>query len=112
MKVYVPHTLRVRVANAAYVSVVGDFNNWHSNAHPLVQTSADSWGRLVDIPVGTHRYAFFVVEDLPDGTLRSRLVEEGLIKCMADQFEPSFQVSAFPELALNRAERGEELMVA
>jgi hypothetical protein len=112
MKVYVPHTLRVRVPNASYVSVVGDFNNWHSNAHPLVQTGADSWGRLVDIPVGTHRYAFFVVENGADGALRSRIVEEGVIRCASEQLEKSFQVAAYPELALNCAEREEELMVA
>ena len=64
MKVYIPHTIRIRLPHARQVSVVGDFNNWHSSAHPLVQVGPDLWERIVDLPPGKHRYAFFVIDDL------------------------------------------------
>ena len=112
MKVYVPHTLRVRVPNASYVAVVGDFNNWHSNAHPLVQLTHDTWGRIVDLPLGTHDYAFFVIEDSADGSIRSHLVGQGKLVCRQEDLSKTFQVSSYPALAVNRPERREEVMVA
>ncbi|HVT79763.1 MAG TPA: hypothetical protein VHM90_03825 [Phycisphaerae bacterium] len=112
MKVYVPHTLRVKVPNASYVAVVGDFNNWHSNAHPLVQLSPGTWGRIVDLPLGTHHYAFFVIDDSPDGAIRSRLVGHGTLTSRQEDLSKSFQVSAYPSLAVNRPEIREEALVA
>jgi 1,4-alpha-glucan branching enzyme len=112
MKVYVPHTLRVQIPKASYVAVVGDFNNWHSNAHPLVQIGPESWGRIVDLPVGRHRYAYFVIEDAEDGSIRSRLLGEGSILCVPERPEKSVQVSAHPALALRRPERRDEALVA
>ncbi len=104
MKVYVPHTLRTRIPNANYVAVVGDFNNWHSNAHPMVQIGPESWGRIVDLPVGTHRYAYFVIEDAADGSIRSRMVGQGSLLCVGEKAEQSVQVSAYPSpLALQQA---------
>jgi Carbohydrate-binding module 48 (Isoamylase N-terminal domain) len=112
MKVYVPHTLRTRIPNASYVSVVGDFNNWHSNAHPMVQIGPDHWGRILDLPVGKHGYAYFVIEDAVDGSIRSRILGQGSILWVGEMTEPSFQVSAHPSLALRRQERREESLMA
>ena len=100
----IPHTIRVRVPHARQVAIVGDFNNWHSNAHPLVQVAPDLWERIVDLPAGKHRYAFFVIDDLSvsEGSVRSRVVGNGAVLWVPDNPDHSFSVTAHPSLTLAR----------
>jgi len=42
------------------VSLVGDFNNWEPNAHPMKQLSDKAWMTGVALKHGHHRYAFLV----------------------------------------------------
>ena len=45
---------------AKHVSVVGDFNHWHANAHPMKRQPDGAW--MVQIPLhhGHHQYQFLV----------------------------------------------------
>ncbi|HUO10409.1 MAG TPA: glycogen-binding domain-containing protein [Phycisphaerae bacterium] len=106
MKVYIPHTIRVRIPHARHVAVVGDFNNWHTSAHPLVEVAPGSWERIIDLPAGKHRYAFFVLEDAaPEGSesagvLRSRVVANGSVIWVSENPEQAVSVTAHPSLAI------------
>ena len=42
------------------VSVIGDFNQWQANAHPLKRHVDGSWQGAIPLPHGHHRYAFLV----------------------------------------------------
>ena len=108
MEVYIPHTIRIRIPNAQHVAVVGDFNNWHTSAHPLVEVGPDLWERLVDLPAGKHRYAFFVIENPgsqgPEGSgsgLRSRVVANGAVIYVSENPEQAVSVTAHPALAIH-----------
>jgi hypothetical protein len=48
---------------ARAVSVVGDFNDWHPNVHPMRQLADGSWHLQIPLNHGHHHYAFLV-----DGT--------------------------------------------
>ncbi|HVT79764.1 MAG TPA: glycogen-binding domain-containing protein [Phycisphaerae bacterium] len=111
MKTYIPHTIRIRISDARQVSIVGDFNNWHSNAHPLVQVAPGLWERIVDLPAGKHRYAFFVIDDVPHA-VRSRIVGNGSVLWVPENPEHSFSVSAHPSLSLRRLEQPAAALVA
>jgi hypothetical protein len=104
MKTYVPHTIRVRQPHAKQVSLIGDFNNWHSNAHPMVEVGPDLWERIVDLPPGKHRYAFFVIDDLrvSEGALRSRIVGNGSVLWVPESPDQSISVAAHPAMSLAR----------
>lgn len=52
------------VPQAQRVSVVGDFNNWNPNAHPLEKGADEVWTARLELRHGHHRYAF-----LADGHL-------------------------------------------
>jgi 1,4-alpha-glucan branching enzyme len=45
---------------AKAVSLVGDFNDWHPNAHPMKRQHDGAW--LIQIPMshGYHHYQFYV----------------------------------------------------
>ena len=45
---------------ASFVSLVGDFNEWNPEAHPMKQMPDRSWLLLVELKHGHHRYAFLV----------------------------------------------------
>ena len=45
---------------AQSVSLVGDFNQWDSAAHPMKQMPDRSWLLKVELKHGHHRYAFLV----------------------------------------------------
>jgi 1,4-alpha-glucan branching enzyme len=111
MKTYIPHTIRIRISNARQVAIVGDFNNWHSNAHPLVEVAEGLWERIVDLPAGKHRYAFFVIDDIPYA-VRSRVVGNGSVLWVPENPEQSLSVSAHPSLSIQRAEEPEMALVA
>jgi 1,4-alpha-glucan branching enzyme len=103
MKAYVPHTIRVRIPGAREVSLVGDFNNWHTNAHPLVQVGPGLWERIVDLPSGKHRYAFFVIDDVGNGEgLKTRVVGNGAVLWVPENPEQSVSVTSHPGMALQR----------
>ena len=45
---------------AQAVSLVGDFNQWDPNAHPMKQMPDQAWLVSVSLKHGHHRYAFLV----------------------------------------------------
>jgi 1,4-alpha-glucan branching enzyme len=45
---------------AQAVSLVGDFNQWDPQAHPMRHMPDGSWLLQVDLKHGHHRYAFLV----------------------------------------------------
>jgi 1,4-alpha-glucan branching enzyme len=47
-------------AQAAAVSLVGDFNHWDPRAHPMKRTPDRSWLLTIELKHGHHRYAFLV----------------------------------------------------
>jgi len=104
MKTLIPHTLRLRISGARQVSIVGDFNNWHSSAHPLVQVAPDLWERIVDLPAGKHRYAFFVIDDIAasGGAVKSRVMGNGSVLWVPEDPSQSVSVTAHPSLSLSR----------
>ena len=101
MRNYIPHTIRIRIPNVRQVAIIGDFNNWHSNADPLVEVAHGVWERIVDLPVGRHRYAFFVIEGAGDA-IRSRLVGQGLVLHVPEDPDQWFSIvrTDFSEQAL------------
>jgi 1,4-alpha-glucan branching enzyme len=51
---------RVRVPGAWRVSVVGSFNGWDTDAHPLTRTPSGEWVTTVYLPPGRVLYSFWV----------------------------------------------------
>ena len=45
---------------AQRVSLVGDFNQWDEDAHPMKQMPDRAWLLTVELKHGHHRYAFLV----------------------------------------------------
>ena len=108
MSTYIPHTIRIRLPNARHVAVVGDFNNWHTSAHPLVEVAPGAWERIIDLPAGKHRYAFFVLEDSeaenaggPEGSLRSRIIANGSVLWVSGDTEQAVSITAHTALAIH-----------
>ena len=91
MPSFIPHTIRIRIPNARQVAIIGDFNNWHSNDDPLVEVAPGLWERVVDLPVGKHRYAFFVIDDAADA-IRTRIVGNGSVLRVPEDPEQSFSI--------------------
>jgi hypothetical protein len=114
MTTYVPHTIRIHIPHAHHVAVVGDFNNWHSSAHPLVQVAPDLWERIVDLPAGKHRYAFFVIDDtaLTGGSVRSHIVANGAVLWVPEFLNQAVSIIAHPARAVGRREETPERLVA
>jgi hypothetical protein len=46
--------------NAGAVCVAGSFNNWNTNATPLVKGENGVWSVVVPLPAGSHEYKFVV----------------------------------------------------
>jgi len=46
--------------HAKAVSLIGDFNQWNPDAHPMKQMPDRSWLLNVELKHGHHRYAFWV----------------------------------------------------
>jgi hypothetical protein len=105
MKPYIPHTLGLRIAGVRHVSVVGDFNNWHSNAHPLVQVAPNLWERIVDLPPGKHRYAFFVIDEPREGSsaLKSRVIANGAVLWVPENPGEALSITAYPSMPIHRS---------
>ncbi len=45
---------------AKQVSLIGDFNNWEPNAHPMTRQPDGGWSARVPMHHGHHRYQFLV----------------------------------------------------
>lgn len=45
---------------AQSVSLVGDFNQWNPNAHPMKRMPDGAWQLIAELRHGHHRYAFLV----------------------------------------------------
>lgn len=45
---------------AERVSVLGDFNNWSSNANPMIRQVDGAWKAEIPLHHGHHRYVFLV----------------------------------------------------
>ena len=45
---------------ARQVSIMGDFNNWDANSHPMQQMVDGSWRVEVTLHHGHHQYVFVV----------------------------------------------------
>ncbi len=45
---------------AKQVSIVGDFNNWETNATPMIRRPDDQWVASLELSHGFHRYVFLV----------------------------------------------------
>ena len=99
---FTPYTIRIRVPGARDVAIVGDFNHWHSSAHPLVEVSPGLWERIIDLPPGKHRYAFFILDDAP-GSLRSRVLANGSVLWVPDSPDHAVTLLPHPALALHHA---------
>lgn len=58
----IAHTFRVRTESAQQVYLIGDFNNWSTTSHPLVEFSPGVWETTLSLDPGKHAYAYFVVD--------------------------------------------------
>ena len=71
---------------ANQVSLVGDFNNWNSNATPMIRQPDGNWMVSMELRHGYHRYAFMVdgktVLD-PNATGRTRDSQNQLVSLVA-----------------------------
>ena len=47
-------------AAAKHVSVIGDFNNWSPNAHPMKRHPDGGWTAQIPLTHGHHRYQYWV----------------------------------------------------
>jgi 1,4-alpha-glucan branching enzyme len=45
---------------ATRVSLIGDFNHWQPNVHPMRQMPDGSWMASLELPHGYHQYLFLV----------------------------------------------------
>jgi len=45
---------------AKHVSVIGDFNNWSPNAHPMKRQPDGGWTTQVPLTHGHHQYLYLV----------------------------------------------------
>lgn len=46
--------------DAKHVSLIGDFNDWHPNAHPMKRQPDGAWSIQVHLSHGHHHYLFYV----------------------------------------------------
>lgn len=55
-----PRLFRCLAPDAREVALVGDFNGWDPEAHPLAQARDGWWQVAVRLPAGSHTYAYLV----------------------------------------------------
>jgi 1,4-alpha-glucan branching enzyme len=53
-------TFEVSAPEARRASLVGDFNDWDSETHPMSRQRAGKWKLRILLPPGTYRYAVMV----------------------------------------------------
>jgi 1,4-alpha-glucan branching enzyme len=49
-----------RTPQAGSVSLIGDFNKWDPNAHPMTRRPDGVWYIRIELPHGHHQYQFLV----------------------------------------------------
>ncbi len=49
-----------RTPQAGSVSLIGDFNNWDPQAHPMRRMPDGAWSIRIELPHGHHQYLFWV----------------------------------------------------
>jgi 1,4-alpha-glucan branching enzyme len=47
-------------AKAKTVSLVGDFNQWDPNRHPMKHREEGTWEKIIVLPPGNYEYKFLV----------------------------------------------------
>ena len=110
----ISHTIRIRIPRAQQVSLMGDFNNWHTQSHPLLQVAPGLWECAVSLPAGKHRYAFHVVEDLrkTGGVWRTRVAGEGAVLWVPEDPEEAVSITSYPAQVGARERRETVLLSA
>ena len=53
-------TFKLNAPEAQSVSLVGDFNSWNPDSHPLKKNSNGSWKTSVSLSPGRYEYRFLV----------------------------------------------------
>ena len=61
---------------AKHVSLIGDFNEWHPNAHPMKRQPDGAWAVQMQLCHGHHHYLFYVdgkerLDPRAQGTVRN-----------------------------------------
>jgi 1,4-alpha-glucan branching enzyme len=51
---------RLEAPHKQQVALVGDFNSWNTKKHPMKETSAGFWEKVVVLPTGTYEYKFYI----------------------------------------------------
>lgn len=59
-KMLKPITFICAAPEAEHVSLMGDFNDWHPNAHPMKRQPDGNWLLQVPLNHGHHHYLFYV----------------------------------------------------
>jgi 1,4-alpha-glucan branching enzyme len=50
----------LKAPDAKAVSVVGDFNGWRADLHPMKMNDTGEWGKQLFLPPGRYEYKFVV----------------------------------------------------
>lgn len=66
---------------AKQVSLIGDFNDWHPNAHPMKRQPDGAWTLQLALNHGPHHYLFYVdgkavLDPRAQGTVRNERDEK------------------------------------
>ena len=56
------------------VSLVGNFNAWNKNKHPMKNDGNDIWTKTVMLPPGIHEYKFYVDNKWKQDPTNQRLI--------------------------------------
>jgi 1,4-alpha-glucan branching enzyme len=67
---------RLKDVEAVAVSLVGDFNNWSTTAHPMTW-NGKWWEIMLNLPVGKYAYAYFALDVGDDVGLCASLLNDG-----------------------------------
>jgi 1,4-alpha-glucan branching enzyme len=81
---------RLDAPHAEQVSVVGDFNNWESQKHPLRKDANGVWVCQMPLPAGQYAYSF-VVDGVwqPDPQCSRRVcTATGEVRCILEVSTP------------------------
>ena len=84
---------RLDAPQARHVSVVGDFNAWDSEKHPLRQDANGVWACQMPLPAGHYAYCFMVdgvCQPDPQCTQQVRTAS-GQVHCVMEVSAPSEQ---------------------
>jgi len=101
-------SFRVWAPNASGVAVVGEFNNWDPQAHPLEREEGGMWAREVQGAVAGHQYQFEITNGdrhfrKNDAYAREIHAQSALSVIFSDAFEwksPGFSLPNWNELVL------------